>query len=286
MSPTQPPEHAPLRGRSPSATARLAREQAEGAGGNLHAVYLRLRQDILDAVLPPGALLNQVHLARDYGVSRTPVREAMRMLEAEGLVDARFQRRMSVTHISAEEVDETYAMWIMLHALATSMTVPRMMPVELERLRSALEAMNRESPSRGGSPARWEPLHRAFHAQLTRAAGPVIGAAITHCWSRSERARRSYMRVDAAAWRRSDEEHAALATAYARRSIEDAVATMSRQLVRVALTVIAELSPGHKPRAIHEALGIVMGPEGPALIDELAPRHRVRSITPGRKDRG
>ena len=57
------------------------------------AVHARLRQLILDGTLPPGSLLSQLQLSRALGVSRTPLREALRMLQEEGLVDAEPNQR-------------------------------------------------------------------------------------------------------------------------------------------------------------------------------------------------
>jgi DNA-binding transcriptional MocR family regulator len=83
------------------------RSRADGVGGDIGQVYTRLRQAILVGTYQPGDIINQVHVAREMGVSRTPVREALRLLQAEGLIDAQFQRRMRVTAVKADEVDET-----------------------------------------------------------------------------------------------------------------------------------------------------------------------------------
>jgi hypothetical protein len=73
-------------------------------GGNLHDVCHRVRQDILSGELEPGEILNQVHIARRYGVIRTPVREALHMLQAENLGDAQCQCRTRVTKVTSQEV--------------------------------------------------------------------------------------------------------------------------------------------------------------------------------------
>ena len=63
-----------------------------------------MRQDILSGELEPGEILDQVHIARRYGVSRTPVREALRVLQAENLGDAQRQCRTRVTKVTSREV--------------------------------------------------------------------------------------------------------------------------------------------------------------------------------------
>ncbi len=264
-----PPEARAAGPRQGDSRSALAEEQAGGSGGDLHDVYFRLRQAILNGSIPPGEVVNQVHVARQFKVSRTPVREALRMLQAEGLVDAQFQHRMRVTAVSADEVDTVYAMWIMLSALAVSLTVPRISRDELAQLRRALAAMNARSPRRTGSQAEWEPLHHEFHRLLVSRAGPVLGAAIDTCWARSERARRAYMRSSPQSWQESETEHRDMVEAYAEGSVPRAIYVISRQLTRIALTVIGSIDPAHEPRAIREALALAVRPDGLVLASAL-----------------
>jgi GntR family transcriptional regulator, rspAB operon transcriptional repressor len=62
-------------------------------GQNTEDVYDRIRNAILDGELAPGAVMSQVALAEELGISRTPLREALRLLQGEGLVDAEPNRR-------------------------------------------------------------------------------------------------------------------------------------------------------------------------------------------------
>ncbi|BDR07942.1 GntR family transcriptional regulator [Comamonas thiooxydans] len=70
------------------------------------AIADKLRERILSHQLPPGSDLNDGALAREFGVSRTPVREAMKLLCHEGLLSAQPRRGMSVTCLSAAQVAE------------------------------------------------------------------------------------------------------------------------------------------------------------------------------------
>ena len=63
---------------------------------NTQDVYLRLREMLLNGEIVPGTAISQVKLARELGVSTTPLREAMRLLQAEGLLIAEHNRRMRV----------------------------------------------------------------------------------------------------------------------------------------------------------------------------------------------
>lgn len=241
----EPTGEAPAAGVAPAGTAYL------------HDIDQRLRGAILSGSVPAGAIMNQVHLARDMGVSRTPVREALRMLQAEGLIDARYQHRMRVTAITPEEVDSVYAIWIQVQALAIALTVPRLTVDDMARIRAALSCMN----DTASSPHKedWGAHHRSFHDLLVTHAGPALTTSIATCWERSERVRRAHGRSDWV-WRISADEHVAIVDAYAEGSVETAVLVSSRHLARTALTVIGHLEPDYEPRAIRAALGFMPPP--------------------------
>ena len=105
------PDHLPL---------DEAAADAPSGKGNLHDVYLRLREAILDGTLAGGETINQVQLSRRFGVSRTPVREALRNLEAEGLVEFRPNRGVVIRDLSATEVRELFLMRLPLELLAAT----------------------------------------------------------------------------------------------------------------------------------------------------------------------
>lgn len=241
--------------------------------GNLHDVYHRLREAILDGTLAGGEIINQVQLSRRFGVSRTPVREALRMLQAEGLVESQFQQRMRITAVSAEEVDAVYATWILVDALCVSLTVPRITADDLARIEAALK---RVIASAGPQSAHtWEREHREFHDLLVMYAGPVLRANIDQCWDRSERTRQTRARAAALSWHMSDDEHVAIVQAYADRSVERAVKGMSTHLARTAVSVIGHLDPSYEPRAIRQALAMISRPaEASRSPAPLAPRRR------------
>lgn len=216
---------------------------------------MRLREAILDGTLAGGEVLNQVQLSRRFGVSRTPVREALRMLQAEGLVESQYQQRMRVTAVNPQEVDAVYATWILVDALCVSLTVPNITAADMARIEDALAKMtNTAAPE---SAQLWEREHRAFHDLLVMYAGPVLRANIDLCWDRSERTRKTRERAAALSWHTSAEEHAAIVHAYAERSVPRAVHAMSTHLARTAVSVIGHLDPTYEPRAIRHALGMI-----------------------------
>jgi DNA-binding GntR family transcriptional regulator len=101
-------------------------------------IYEQLKRAILRSQLAPGAWLPQEELAEQFGVSRMPIRDALRMLSAEGLVELLPHRGARVAPLSAEELEELYAVRMGLECLAARLAAARMTPVVLERMAQAL----------------------------------------------------------------------------------------------------------------------------------------------------
>ena len=94
-------------------------------GHNVANVHERLRRDILSGEIPAGET-SQLALARELEVGRTPLREALRMLQHEGLVISEPNRRVRVAELSAADVEQLYSMRIALEAMAVQVTVPEL----------------------------------------------------------------------------------------------------------------------------------------------------------------
>lgn len=101
-------------------------------------VFEALRQAILDGVLEPGERLMEVQLAEELGVSRTPVREAIRKLELAGFVVMIPRRGAYVADISLKEVSEVFEIRSALEALAAELAAERASEEELENLERLL----------------------------------------------------------------------------------------------------------------------------------------------------
>ena len=85
----------------------------------------RLRDAILMGELSPGERATQVSLADRFGVSRTPMREALRMLELEGLVLRESNGRFRISPLSGPQIEDLAVMRINLEVVAINLTVPR-----------------------------------------------------------------------------------------------------------------------------------------------------------------
>jgi DNA-binding GntR family transcriptional regulator len=218
-------------------------------------VHDRLRRAILRGELDPMAPISQVRLAATLGVSRTPLREALRMLQREGLISSEPNRRVRVAELSMTDLEQLYASRVLVEALAVRLTVPRYTPADLADLHASLTEMRRLSEERDLDA--WEAAHRRYHELLRRHAGERIQRLARELSDHSERYRRVYM-AEAQAWSTAAREHAAIVDACAEGGGPASV-QLVRHLARTALTLIASVDPEHEPIGVREALRLVTG---------------------------
>ena len=100
-------------------------------------VFNTLRQQILTGELKPGERLMEIHLANKLGVSRTPIREAIRKLELEGLVIMIPRRGAEVAQITWKNLKDVLEVRRAVDALSVELSVERITPEELEQLKAA-----------------------------------------------------------------------------------------------------------------------------------------------------
>ena len=114
----------------------------EKAGAPLwSALYKDLRADILSRKIRDGAKLSETYVCKKYGVSRTPVREALFQLEAEGLIKIIPNRGAFVTGLSDRDISDIFDMRCLLEGLAAEWAVMRMNAEEIDKLSETLGFM-------------------------------------------------------------------------------------------------------------------------------------------------
>lgn len=96
----------------------------------------RLRQRIFSHELPPGTWVDEQAIAEQYGISRTPLREALKVLASEGLVTLKPRRGCYVTEISERDLDEVFSVMSMLEGECARASATRASDAELGRLRT------------------------------------------------------------------------------------------------------------------------------------------------------
>lgn len=130
------------------------------------SAYERLCEEIRSGALRPGARLTETEIAERLEISRTPVREAIRRLEAEGLVEHEPRTGAVVRRLDYPEIMELYEMRSVLEGTAARLAARAASPVELEELQSINDEMARAA----GDAAALVRLNGQFHARLKDAA--------------------------------------------------------------------------------------------------------------------
>src|SRR5271168_2238460 len=106
------------------------------------AVYRSVRDAILNGVFAPGQMLRQEEVAARLGVSRSPLREALPRLEAEGMVVLHPRRGYAVISLDPTEIAELFDLRILLEAELARHAVERRQPHDVERVRTIVAEMN------------------------------------------------------------------------------------------------------------------------------------------------
>lgn len=154
-----------------TATNAAAVPVGSGAG----PVWLRdqvcegLRDRIITGRLAPGDRLVERELAEEFGVSRVPVREAIRILLGEGFLQALSPRRIVVKQLSRQDVENLFDMREALEVLAARRAAEKVTPERLRALAHLLEEAHRATLS--GRPERISRANTAFHHHIVELAG-------------------------------------------------------------------------------------------------------------------
>jgi DNA-binding GntR family transcriptional regulator len=158
-------------------TGRDAVTLAEARPGTIVETICRsLSDEIVDGLLKPGDRLDEMGLAERFGVSRTPVREALRRLEATGMVQRRPNRGVVVATLSGRQLAEMFEAMAEVEAACARLAAERMSARERGALRdlhdrSAALAAERDEP-------RYEETNRRLHAAIYAGAGNAEIAAL------------------------------------------------------------------------------------------------------------
>ena len=142
---------------NPTLTEKLATAIADG---------------ILDGTFKPGTHLDEVSLAHQHGVSRTPVREALRQLTTSGLIDMRPRRGAVVSKATQEQVESLFVAMAEMEATCARLCALSMTPVERRRLQARHEAMTELAGS--GDPDAYSNANVAFHSAIYAGARNVL----------------------------------------------------------------------------------------------------------------
>ncbi|MDT0183977.1 GntR family transcriptional regulator [Microbacterium sp. ARD31] len=213
-----------------------------------------LRRLIIDARIPPGQVLKQAQLARVFGVSRTPTREAFRMLQEEGLIEADTNQRATVRHLDVNEVDQLYSVRILLESFGTRLTAGSISDTEIEQAKEHLRRMD-EARDVADMDA-WVHAHRAFHGVCVSRADEPLLRVIDSYSERTERYLRLYQVWHPQSFSIAHDEHEAILDAIVEGDRDAAASRMANHLARTSLSVLRDLSPNGDGFAVSQALAL------------------------------
>ena len=148
----------------------------------------RLRDEILDGTIAPGERINVRKLGARLEFSHIPIREALRVLEAEGLVDTRPNVGAVAAGVSLSELEEVYDLRRMIEPTVAQRAVARMSKSEIDGPRAALRHLEELEATTDGINDAVITAHRDFHwALLAPGASTVIERTIRGLWRTTER---------------------------------------------------------------------------------------------------
>jgi DNA-binding GntR family transcriptional regulator len=180
----------------------------------------RMRTMIIRGELPPGSQTQETRLSKELGVSRTPLREAMKVLAAEGLIELRPNRSPRIADLAVDGISELFEALAGIERLAAELAAERATERDLARLRTLQTRM--EGHHRNGKLDEYFAINGEIHNTIVRMARntPLREAHVTLI-SRAERARYLALGADRR-WSNSVDEHAGVLAALEARDSETA----------------------------------------------------------------
>lgn len=197
-------------------------------------VAIELRRRILAGGYPVGEKLQQEQIAAELGVSRSPVREALGQLEAEGLVVLTPQKGAQVAPISRDEVSELFEFRKLIEPHLLEVAIPAMTESDFRRAQSIIAEMV-DIKFDGWSDANWR-LHQVFYA-------PAVRPAMLRMLRRTHETIGRYIRMQVVATNgraRANEDHKQILDACRARDIATAVELLRSHIVEAGLLLQAD----------------------------------------------
>jgi DNA-binding GntR family transcriptional regulator len=211
----------------------------------------RLRSLIVRGQLPPGASIVETDLSQSLGISRTPLREALKLLAVEGLVELRANRRSQIAALRGSEIEQVFEVMAGLEGLAAGLAAERASAADLKRLRQLQERM--ELHHDGGDIDNYFAANQETHRLIVAyAKNPILVATHDGLFARAERAR--YLALASRSrWDDSVSEHRELLAALEARDANAASRILSHHVARTGAAVKEELERAGYRDATQEA---------------------------------
>lgn len=260
-----------------SISAEAASRESHDDGNRMSNAYDRIKESILQGSFAPGMRLSQVKIAERLGLSRTPVREALRLIEKEGLVTSERGRQIIISSTSMADLDELYALRVKLDAATVRISVMDLASEDLDEMQTCLTTMDAHESLEDF--AIFDEAHRLFHMIAIRRAGPRHVEYSARLNEHAERYRRIYM-SHSSSQSQSKTEHAAIFAACTNRDGDEVACLLAVHYARIALTIIAQIEPQFEPRLVRAAVGAVLADHtGPKRKSEIEKKVAGKAVT-------
>jgi DNA-binding GntR family transcriptional regulator len=203
--------------------------------------------------------VRQERVAGNLGVSRTPLREALRMLEREGLVQSSANRSYRVTGFSLADMEQIYVARLPLEAMAIRLTIPSMRTRDLAMLEGCMAQMDTFAKAKDYE--HWEVPHREFHAGLVLGGGERVARLVGQLSDHAERYRR-FRTVEGGprSYSKGFQDHRSILEACAAGDVGEGARRLARHLFHTAEDVIKMIDPEYEPAALRKALAVAEAP--------------------------
>jgi DNA-binding GntR family transcriptional regulator len=194
--------------------------------------YEELRRRILTGDIPPGSVFSQTMLAQEIGVSTTPLREALRRLAAEGMVQLDSHRDARVTPLTAEEARNLYVIRENLDPLAAELAATSRTPSDISKIEAALKRL---TPLSNSTDLDALTAHREFHRSIYLSShNPLLIGILEGLWDKADQYRQIGLQSQKNSKKdqtRVQEEHVQIADAVIAGQAEQAREAMQRHVL-------------------------------------------------------
>lgn len=184
-----------------------------------HRIAAALKEAILAGKYPPGVRIRQEDIAEQFGASRSPVREALRMLEADGLVNLVAHTGAWISQLSLAECEEMYQIRERIEPLLLRLSIPYLSKAKIDQLADLANRMEKNKEVEV-----FLKLDREFHLlSYAGAETSLLGEMVARLWNTTQHYRRAYTRLLASdGFKPAHYEHHLLLSAILKNDVEDA----------------------------------------------------------------
>ncbi|MDP1720564.1 MAG: GntR family transcriptional regulator [Candidatus Nanopelagicaceae bacterium] len=197
-----------------------------------HQIAASLKEEILAGKYPPGIRIRQENIADQFKASRSPVREALRMLEADGLVKLVAHTGAWIAQLSLQECEEMYQIRERIEPLMLRLSIPHLTKSEMNELAQLTVQMERSSDIEI-----FLKLDREFHLLSYAGAQTAhLGEMVQRLWNTTQHYRRAYSKLLAAdGFKSAHYEHHLLLSAIVKQDVDDAERVLFGHIRRTRL---------------------------------------------------